>query len=137
MINWPDELTVPDNEQVGNLLQKISSKLNLKSTDSEALADYLDQNDPFKETRNDFEIPRRCDVVNKSHDPSKSIQESTQSASNDKSKLMSEQDMTKPCLYFCGNSLGLMPKITKKFLNEELDVWASRYVTSQCSFLNL
>ena len=32
------------------------------------------------------------------------------------------------CLYFCGNSLGLQPKITRSVVNEELDEWAERGV---------
>lgn len=28
-------------------------------------------------------------------------------------------------LYFCGNSLGLQPKITKEYINQELDDWAT------------
>lgn len=30
----------------------------------------------------------------------------------------------KPAKYFCGNSLGLQPKSTRKYLNEELEDWA-------------
>lgn len=30
-----------------------------------------------------------------------------------------------PCVYFCGNSLGLQPKVTKKLINDELDDWAT------------
>ena len=30
----------------------------------------------------------------------------------------------KKCLYFCGNSLGLQPKTTKDYINDELDDWA-------------
>lgn len=30
----------------------------------------------------------------------------------------------KPCIYFTGNSLGLQPKSTRKFVTEELDDWA-------------
>lgn len=33
-------------------------------------------------------------------------------------------DKGKECIYFCGNSLGLQPKTTKKFINEVLDDWA-------------
>ena len=32
-----------------------------------------------------------------------------------------------PCTYLCGNSLGLLPKRAKKLVQEELDVWATRY----------
>lgn len=33
-------------------------------------------------------------------------------------------DKGNECIYFCGNSLGLQPKTTKKFINEVLDDWA-------------
>ena len=34
----------------------------------------------------------------------------------------------KECIYFCGNSLGLQPKLTKPLIEAELEVWASRGV---------
>lgn len=34
----------------------------------------------------------------------------------------------KECIYFCGNSLGLQPKLTRTLVNAELDIWASRGV---------
>ncbi|KAI0375030.1 kynureninase [Pilatotrama ljubarskyi] len=33
-----------------------------------------------------------------------------------------------PCTYLCGNSLGLLPKRSKKLVEEELEVWATRAV---------
>lgn len=35
-----------------------------------------------------------------------------------------------PCIYFCGNSLGLMPKATRRALEDELDAWGARGVES-------
>ncbi|SGZ47885.1 CIC11C00000001668 [Sungouiella intermedia] len=35
-----------------------------------------------------------------------------------------------PSIYFCGNSLGLMPKATRKALEDELDAWGARGVES-------
>lgn len=32
------------------------------------------------------------------------------------------------CIYFCGNSLGLQPKLTKTLVDAELQIWASRGV---------
>ena len=32
------------------------------------------------------------------------------------------------CIYFCGNSLGLQPKLTRTLVQEELDIWATRGV---------
>jgi kynureninase len=34
----------------------------------------------------------------------------------------------KECIYFCGNSLGLQPKLTRLLVQAELDVWATRGV---------
>lgn len=34
----------------------------------------------------------------------------------------------KECIYFCGNSLGLQPRLTKELVQAELDIWASRGV---------
>jgi len=31
----------------------------------------------------------------------------------------------KPCIYFCGNSLGLQPKCVRTYLDAQLDTWAS------------
>lgn len=33
-------------------------------------------------------------------------------------------------IYFCGNSLGLMPKSTRKAINDEMDAWGARAVES-------
>jgi kynureninase len=33
-----------------------------------------------------------------------------------------------PCVYLCGNSLGLLPKRTRRLVNEELDVWSHKCV---------
>lgn len=32
------------------------------------------------------------------------------------------------CIYFCGNSLGLQPKLTRTLVQAELDIWATRGV---------
>lgn len=50
-------------------------------------------------------------------------------------KLSSDEAVTKlsprkNTLYFCGNSLGLMPKATEKAVNDELNAWKSRGVVS-------
>lgn len=39
-------------------------------------------------------------------------------------------DAEKQVIYLCGNSLGLMPKQTKKYINDELDAWSERGVES-------
>ncbi|KAJ2616565.1 Kynureninase (L-kynurenine hydrolase) [Coemansia sp. RSA 1365] len=37
-------------------------------------------------------------------------------------------DGNEPCVYLCGNSLGLMPKQSRCILNEEMDEWATKGV---------
>ena len=32
---------------------------------------------------------------------------------------------SEPCIYFCGNSLGIQPKVTAKYLEAQLDTWSS------------
>lgn len=39
-------------------------------------------------------------------------------------------DGTKECIYLVGNSLGLQPKMARKYLEEELEKWAKTYVHS-------
>ncbi|KAL1707796.1 pyridoxal phosphate-dependent transferase [Schizophyllum commune] len=38
------------------------------------------------------------------------------------------EDLDAPCVYFCGNSLGPMPKLSKQRVEEELDIWAKSAV---------
>ncbi|GJJ12059.1 hypothetical protein Clacol_006300 [Clathrus columnatus] len=38
-----------------------------------------------------------------------------------------------PCVYFCGNSLGAMPKRAAELVKEELDIWGSRAVEGHFS----
>ncbi len=61
------------------------------STDEE-FALQLDREDPLREFRDRFELPRGADG--------------------------------KPLIYFCGNSLGLMPKTARGAVDHELDAWA-------------
>lgn len=40
-------------------------------------------------------------------------------------------DGAEECIYLVGNSLGLQPKMTRTYLEEELDKWAKMYVHSK------
>jgi kynureninase len=123
VICWPTDLII-DNGPIEPLLNKIASELKVPVGDKQ-VADYLDSCDPFSSTtRKLFEIPKKSNVMNKTHDPSKSIRESTAVSSLDNS--INGKSSDEDCLYFCGNSLGLMPRQTKDILNQELQVWSSR-----------
>jgi kynureninase len=60
-----------------------------------AFAQSLDAADPLAKFREEFHIPEMTDA----------------------------EGNTKPEIYLCGNSLGLQPKLTRDYLNDELDKW--------------
>ncbi|XP_044159040.1 kynureninase-like [Bufo gargarizans] len=83
-------------------LESIASQLGCSVLD-EDLALYLDNEDELKHLRQCFHIPKIKDLP-----------------TTDKSLVNEEEE----CIYFCGNSLGLLPKKVKPYLDEELDKWA-------------
>ncbi|KAL1924141.1 uncharacterized protein VTP21DRAFT_7176 [Calcarisporiella thermophila] len=87
------------------------SSLSLSSFE---IAAWLDERDELKGLRKEFSIPLVKDVV-----PLNDAE---------KEKLGSKGENT--CVYFCGNSLGLLPLKSKVYVEEELDVWAKRGVVS-------
>ncbi|KAJ3226059.1 hypothetical protein HK099_005644 [Clydaea vesicula] len=79
------------------------SNLSISSDfDSKDFAQILDDKHPS--LKEEFNLPKINKVTFKRHLP----------VANGDSNAV----------YFCGNSLGLQPKITKKLINEELEVWA-------------
>ncbi len=54
--------------------------------------------------------------------------DSTDSLSTFRSQFHFPQRGGKDCIYLCGNSLGLQPKITSEFVNEELKNWQEKGV---------
>uniref|UniRef100_A0A7N8X4D6 Kynureninase n=1 Tax=Mastacembelus armatus TaxID=205130 RepID=A0A7N8X4D6_9TELE len=83
-------------------LERVSASLGCSPTSAE-VASYLDSRDTLRHLREEFLLPRISDLP-----PSD----------------LSVVDGTKECIYLVGNSLGLQPKLTRKYLDEELDKWA-------------
>ena len=46
----------------------------------------------------------------------------------DSSSQDPDRDGDKPCIYLCGNSLGLQPRRTARMVQEHLSIWASKGV---------
>ncbi|ESO99172.1 hypothetical protein LOTGIDRAFT_226289 [Lottia gigantea] len=69
----------------------------------EQFAKHMDSVDPIAHLRHEFHYPKMSDV-----------------AHTDLSLVRNDED----CVYFCGNSLGLCPKATRKYVEMELDKWA-------------
>ncbi|KAG8432290.1 hypothetical protein GDO86_016799 [Hymenochirus boettgeri] len=83
-------------------LERIASQLGCSLHD-EKLALHLDEIDDLKHFRNYFHIPKIKDIP-----------------SSDQSSINGTED----CVYFCGNSLGLLPKKVKTYIDEELEKWS-------------
>ncbi|KAI5794337.1 pyridoxal phosphate-dependent transferase [Peziza echinospora] len=73
-----------------------------------ALAEHLDQTDPLARFRAEFHIPRKSDVIPPA--------------------AAAPSDADAPCIYLCGHSLGLQPKLTARLVTEELETWSRRGV---------
>ena len=74
-------------------------------------AEKLDQEDPLKHLRREFIVPTRAGLSRK---PSSSS---------------TDLEAEEPCIYFCGNSLGLQPRRAAARVNEHLSAWAEKGVT--------
>ncbi|KAJ1950526.1 Kynureninase (L-kynurenine hydrolase) [Linderina macrospora] len=88
------------------VMDKLQTIATSKSLDLDTLdfAQAMDARDPLAHLRSEFEIPTKAQV--------------TANASLDDT----------PCTYLCGNSLGLLPKRSRRVITEELDEWAHRGV---------
>ncbi|KAK0934699.1 Kynureninase (L-kynurenine hydrolase) [Friedmanniomyces endolithicus] len=78
---------------------------------TEAYATEQDAQDPLGHLRTNFLIPSKGDLARKT------LRSDEKTDQNDE-----------PSIYLCGNSLGLQPKLTHKYMQQYLDTWASKGV---------
>ncbi|XP_064597186.1 kynureninase-like isoform X2 [Liolophura sinensis] len=92
-------------------LQDVADSLGCDITNKK-FAQYMDQIDPIGHLRGEFFYPKMKElpVV-------------------DQSLVDPEED----CVYFCGNSLGLCPRATKKYMDREITKWAQMGVIGHFS----
>ncbi|RUS31835.1 pyridoxal phosphate-dependent transferase [Jimgerdemannia flammicorona] len=84
---------------------------------SKEFAALLDSRDELAHLRHEFCIPRRGEVLGEGAQlPVHYFVSSVRG------------DADEPCIYMCANSLGLMPKRTRRLIMEELDIWAKKGV---------
>uniref|UniRef100_A0A8C1L120 Kynureninase n=1 Tax=Cyprinus carpio TaxID=7962 RepID=A0A8C1L120_CYPCA len=88
---------------VQQTITRVSQELNCSAT-SLRVAEHLDRHDELRLLRQEFLIPKISDLP-----PSD----------------LSLVDGSEDCIYFAGNSLGLQPKNAKKYIEEELEKWAT------------
>ncbi|XP_048056776.1 kynureninase [Megalobrama amblycephala] len=89
-------------ESPQQMITRVSQELDCSPT-SLRLAEHLDRHDPLRHLRQEFLMPRVSDLP-----PAD----------------LTLVDDSEDCVYFAGNSLGLQPKNTKKYIDEELEKWA-------------
>ncbi|PKS13308.1 hypothetical protein jhhlp_000079 [Lomentospora prolificans] len=80
-------------------------------------ATSLDQKDALNFTRNEFIIPTKAEALSK-YLPERGTTSVDQN----------QGDVSKPCTYLVGNSLGLQPKRTSIRVKQYLDTWATQGV---------
>ncbi|EYE90455.1 kynureninase [Aspergillus ruber CBS 135680] len=74
-------------------------------------AEARDAQDPLRSFREEFIIPSRNDLQRKTL------------------AVEADQDTSEPSIYLCGNSLGLQPRSTQKYIEYYLRTWATKGVT--------
>ena len=74
-----------------------------------------DAHDALKHLRQEFIVPSKADLKSRQYGPARPAG----SASGPESE---------PCIYMCGNSLGLQPRRTRDYVAKYLDTWASKGV---------
>ena len=91
--------------------------------DTKEYAASLDAADPLRGFRDEFIIPSKANIASKQlAKPGRCLS----SYHHGQFLLTFDIGLSKePCIYFCGNSLGIQPKPTAKYLEAQLDTWSS------------
>ncbi|RHZ70663.1 Kynureninase 1 [Aspergillus turcosus] len=79
---------------------------------SKEYAESLDAQDPLHRFRDEFIIPSKKDLKRKTLFPNNETEETPD----------------EKCIYLCGNSLGLQPRSTRKYIEYYLQTWATKGV---------
>jgi kynureninase len=90
---------------------------------SKEYAASLDAADPLAGFREKFIIPSKANIAStKLAKPGKyDFSPDSRSSSLTSSSCLSSE----PCIYFCGNSLGIQPQATQTYVQALLDTWSS------------
>ncbi|KAI9784052.1 MAG: Kynureninase (L-kynurenine hydrolase) [Peltula sp. TS41687] len=93
----------------------------------------LDEQDPLRHFRAEFIIPSKADLTSptletQQDERSSSSSRSSPSTTTSSSSSSSSPDPSSPCIYLCGNSLGLQPRRTSALIQTHLSTWAKKGV---------
>lgn len=90
---------------------KVSEDITANKDYSKEYAEVLDANDRLGQLRSEFLIPTKAD-----------LKRPTLSAPT-------SEPSSEPCIYLCGNSLGVQPRRTRERISSSLTAWATKGVT--------
>jgi kynureninase len=98
-------------------------------------AEQLDAQDPLRRFRDEFIIPSKKDLKRKTLFPNDGMYScghpicfaNTSCACVHAAET--EETSDEKCIYLCGNSLGLQPRSTRKYIDHYLRTWATKGVT--------
>ncbi|KEF52652.1 kynureninase [Exophiala aquamarina CBS 119918] len=90
-----------------------------ENSDSAEYARSLDASDPLRSFRSKFHIPSKVALK------ATSLSQQTDDHGNAAATAAAEQQQREEGIYFCGNSLGLQPRATSRYLQAQLETWSS------------
>ncbi|MFH4980075.1 hypothetical protein AB6A40_006784 [Gnathostoma spinigerum] len=93
----------PPHNDIRKYLKDVGDAAGIKDWKSYEMAVALDSNDPLRHLREEFFIPKMETIPHAD---------------------LSLVDAKAESIYLCGNSLGLMPKATKKYMDQQFKKWA-------------
>ena len=90
-------------------------------------AKNFDASDPLRHFRAEFLVPSKADLKSRTLETRQEEPPPSSSLSSYSSSSSSE-DPSSPCIYLCGNSLGLQPRQTSSLVQTHLSTWAKKGV---------
>ncbi|ESO02518.1 hypothetical protein HELRODRAFT_188733 [Helobdella robusta] len=104
------------------ILKEKEEQFNLSMLD-ENFARKLDEHDNLKKFRDMFHYPKKKDLYCVDADLLKGKEKEEDKEIKEKKEEDIDKKEDEECLYLCGHSLGLMPKLTGQYVQRELDKW--------------
>lgn len=85
----------------------------------------LDDSDPIKHLRNEYIFPTKASLKGKALKPVASSAATVVNGTGTAHAANGKDRDGDGAIYFCGNSLGLQSQATRRYINAQLDTWAS------------
>ena len=124
-INAVSELNPIPKMTPAEALRAEATRLNVLLA-SDDFASAMDAADSLAHLRNEFCIPRRRHHGKAPKHDEQPVASPSPATSRDDSGSANGTPVPEELVYLCGNSLGLLPKESRRLVEQEFDVWADR-----------